>query len=252
MKFTPTLLVFLAAPLLLGVEGKADAQNKAPCGLTYAPFAKGNTWTYEFMVPPGVEEKAGLKVNAPDQIKITVEDVVSEKGLTTITLKEAYRKVNQTVTLTCSKAGLQIPPQSFFFNGEPGGARGIDLSNLEMKGQHSFPKGNLKAGLSLFTEIKGDVVRASTHKDVKHPNARIEMERQLNVGGREEVVTNTETFKATGVEVKISGRVFIESNEGKERNMPAMKSLMWFAKNVGLVRVYNRFGHGWQLLSKSL
>ena len=71
MKFTPTLLVFLAAPLLLGVEGKADAQNKAPCGLTYAPFAKGNTWTYEFMVPPGVEEKAGLKVNAPDQIKIT-------------------------------------------------------------------------------------------------------------------------------------------------------------------------------------
>lgn len=252
MKITSTLLALLVAPLLVGTVGnEALAGEKAPCGLTYSPFVKGTVWNYEYIVPPGVEEKAGLKVNAPDTISITVEEVLTEKGLTTITLKESYRKVDQKVVLSCSKSGLEIPPQSFFFNGEPGGARGVDLAELKMTGQKAFPKGNLKAGLSLFTEIKGNVVRKSSNKDVKHPNARIEMERQLNVGGTEEVVTNAETYKAIGVEIIVSGRVFIESGAGKERNMPAMKSLMWFAKNVGLVQVYNRFGHGWRLVTKT-
>lgn len=244
--FVATSFLFLGSSI-----GQADAKRapKSACGIKYLPMSVGDLWTYEFMVPPGVTESAGLKVDPPRMITLNVLDIKTEGKETQVTIVEQYRNVVQTMIFRCDKQGLRVPVKSFLFSGEPGGARGMTLDAPEIKGEF-YPSGALKKGSSLFVSLKSGLKPTSKEKDIALSGGRIEMERQLNIGGTSTVETPLGPLKATAVEIEISGRVYLDHTPDKANNMPAVKSKLWFAPGTGLIQVFNRFGHGWRLKSK--
>src|SRR5690606_30744189 len=123
-------------------------------------------------------------------------------------------------TLRCDKDGLEVPIQSFFFAGEPGGGQGMSISNLETKGELYPGRKGLSSGDSLYVTVKADVERTAGKSGAVHPKAKLEIERLLNVRGRERITTGAGDVRATRVEVVLSGRAAVEPELDKKVNMP--------------------------------
>ena len=238
-----------AGVLALLLAAPAHAQKAKPpkpaCGISYLPLAEGNWWSYEAVnQPPGGPEAA--------PVKIEVIKVVSEGGTDTITLKESYRGTDYEMTATCTKAGgLVLPPDSFFWASEPGGASMMVLENVEHKGS-SYPGKGLRSGDQWLEEFKADVVRtAADGSKVVHAPAKIELERLTTVlPGRAIVDTAVKTFTAMSLEFEMLGRGLVDekSQEIAVRN----KGAMWIDTKIGIVRAREISGREWQLLDTNL
>ena len=101
-------------------------------------------------------------------------------------MTESYRKVSVTHELTCTKESLQVPLDSFFFNGEPGGGIGIKLDKVERKGESFL----VKKGLSgdTFQELKALAARVPTEgSGAAIAPATLEVERKMTVRGKEPI-----------------------------------------------------------------
>ncbi len=254
-RIIPILLV-LVLPLLVSPP-TAEAQRRSrrskaaiACKMSYLPFAAGRSWTYQYVIPPGVEDlPGGLKAKIPETVTIKVKSVEAKSGAATITLQESYREVSQETILTCDAEGLVVPLQSFFFAGELPGALGMTTENVDTKGKIYPGSAGLKRGESMYVEIKADVIRASAEgTKVKHPAAKLEIERQITVGASQEVEVEHGIHKAAFVEVAISGRSSLAPMPDKKIALPEGNAQLWFASGVGLVRAYNRLGQGWELV----
>ena len=231
-------------------EAKAGAPAKPACGIAFLPLAEGTEWTYKYFVPENAEVPPGLHVNPPDTLSIKVDKVVPSADGATITVTETYRKVSVTHDLTCTKDNLQIPIDSFFFNGEPGGGLTIKVDKLDRKGETFLLKGGLKE--DTYQEFRAQATRVPTEgSGAAIPPATLEVERKMVVKGKEPTESDFGEHKsAIRVDIELTGRAALESQKDKPFNMPAVPSSMWFAPGVGVVRAESRMGWGWKLQSK--
>jgi len=251
----------LASPL--AAEGKKKKKDKeeepgkvgkpgAPaCGIAFLPLVEGTTWTYKYFVPENVDSAPALHVNSPETLTIHVDKVApGADGGSTITVTESYRKVSVTHDLTCTKDNLQVPIDSFFFNGEPGGGVGMKIDKVDRKGDSFLLKGGLKE--NTFQEFKAQVTRTPTEgSGAAIPPASLEVERKMTVKGKEPIDSEMGLHKTTiRVDIELTGRAALDTQKDKPLNMPAMPSTMWFAPGVGVVRAESRAGWGWKLMKK--
>lgn len=253
--FRASILALSAIALLSASPDRAEAKRKqkgkaAACNLSYLPFVEGMSWKYQYAIPPGVEARAGgLKAKVPDTFTIVVKSVEAKSAGATITLEESYRKVVRQTVLTCDSKGLRVPLESFYFAGELPGALGIQVENLEVEGAMYPGKAGLKRGESFYSDIKAQIVRtAGGDAKVEHPNASLEMERQITVGTRTDVEVEHGIHTAYPVEVALSGRAALAPTPDKQVALPDGIAMLWFAPKLGLVRSYNRLGQGWELV----
>ncbi len=252
----------LASPL--AAQGKKKKKDKeeaaaagevkpgvAACGIAFLPLVEGTTWTYKYFVPENVDVAPALHVNSPETLTIHVDKVApGADGGATITVTESYRKVSLTRELTCTKDNLQVPIDSFFFNGEPGGGIAMKIDKIDRKGETFLLKGGLKE--NTFQEFKAEVTRTPTEgSGAAIPAAALEVERKMTVRGKEPIDSEMGMHKNTiRVDIELTGRAALESQKDKPLNMPAMPSTMWFAPGVGVVRAESRAGWGWKLVKK--
>lgn len=234
-------LAVLAAPAAAQKKAK---KVKPACGINYLPLAEGNWWTYEPVNQPPAGPPAAT-------LRVEVTKVETEGKVTTITMKETYRGVDFDVVATCSKDGLILPPESFFFAGEPGGVANMTIENFTHKGI-SLPI-KLKGGVQLpLEEIKFDVTRVpAAGAKVTHDPAKVELERLVTVAsGQQMVDTAIQTYRATPVEFEIRGRGLVgeKSSEIAVRD----KGILWFTPLIGLARVREVNSREWQLIDSSL
>src|SRR5690606_4522242 len=117
------------------------------CRLTGMPMAAGTEWVYGPADSPN--KPSGQLPPKPKQATRVPIKVVSVKPSATpkqteITLEETTGDRTITTTLTCTKDAVVVPPESFFFAGEPGGGLQVTLDNIERTGSsYAFKAGKL-------------------------------------------------------------------------------------------------------------
>jgi hypothetical protein len=229
-------------------EAKAGKPGAPACGISFLPLVEGTEWTYKYFVPDGVEPPAGqLHTNPPETLTIKVDKVVPSGDGATITITESYRKVSVTHDLTCTKDALQIPIDSFFFNGEPGGGIGIKIDKVDRKGDSFMLKGGLKE--NTFQEFRAVATRVPTDKSgAAMPPASLEVERKMTVKGKSPTESDAGEHKtAIRVDIEITGRAALDTQKDKPLNMATISSSMWFQPGVGVVLVESPLAWGWRL-----
>lgn len=276
MPYDPTLMIGFGSRLAAGValaaavavlaspltaEGqkkkkKEDAAAGKPaapaCGIAFLPFVEGTEWTYKHFVPEGYEPPKGqLFVDAPPNLTVRVDKVTPTADGATITVTETYRKVTATRELTCTKDALEIPIDSFFFNGEPGGGIGIKIDKVDRKGDSFLLKGGLKE--NTFQEFRAVATRVPTEKSgAAIPPAALEVERKMTVKGKQPTESDLGEHKtAIRVDIELTGRAALDTQKDKPLNMATIPSSMWFQPGIGLVRAESpTLGWGWTLSAK--
>jgi hypothetical protein len=247
-------LIALAAAVA-ALPASADAQRKKKkskvkpaCGLKVLPFAEGTEWKYQYFVPEGVQLPPGVRVQDPPELLIKVSKVARSGAKTVIGLEESYRKVVVKTELECDAKGLTVPPDSFFFAGQPGGGLQMKLGKVERKAETNvFEKGALKG--EAFEELKTDATREpSPNSGAVLAPAKVEIERKMTVGAQKETVESGITsHKATRLTIQMTGRATLESTPDKPFNVPTLDVAMFFEPDVGVVQVRNSQGQGWKL-----
>jgi hypothetical protein len=241
-------IVLALCAAALTVSAAAHAQKtkkpKPACGIKHLPLAEGTSWVYEPVnQPPGGPPPANLRVE--------VLKVEKDGANTAITIKETYRDNEYEMVATCDKSGIVLPPESFFFAGEPGGTAMLELSNVKHKGS-SYPVRGLKSGDQWLEEFKADVKRViADGAAAEHGDAKVELERLVTVlPGKQVVSTGIQTYKATPVEFEVLGRGLVGE---KTQEIPVRdKGAIWFVNKIGVVRAREVSGREWQLIDSTL
>ena len=234
-------------------QGKKKAGAAAPCGLDFLPLVEGTEWTYEPFVPESAPDVPGLHTERPPSLTVKVTAVKESGSETHITVEESWRKVAVSTELVCTKDGLRVPPQSFFFAGEPGGGVGMELTDLKSTGGDTYAAGKKGLAGETYVEFKAQAVRTPAEgSGATIPPANLEVERKMVVRGRETTESSMGEHKAVKVQVQTTGRAALAAQKDKPFNMPAVDSLLWFAPGVGLVRAETSAGTGWKLTGHKL
>ena len=245
------LLAALAiAPATAGAQGKAKKKPavKPACGLRVLPMAPGVQWTYQYFVPEGVQLPPGVRIQDPPTMTVKVTKVEKSGDKTIISLEESYRKVVVNTQLECDKKGLIVPPESFFFAGQPGGGIQMTLGKIERTAETNvFAGGALKG--TAREDLKTSVTRIPSEGSgaVLTP-AKLEIERQMTVNPNKEVIeSGLKSHKANRLTIVMTGRSTLETTPDKPFNMPQLDVAMFFEPDVGVVQVRNSLGQGWKL-----
>ncbi|HVV81794.1 MAG TPA: hypothetical protein VHE35_01900 [Kofleriaceae bacterium] len=120
--------------------GKTPKAVKA-CGVTAIPLVVGNEWTYEPVAPPADralnDQQTKLTPVRPEKIDVKVTAIDTKDGVTTVTLHETIDDKEHDTSITCTPGGarFQIAMDAFWFAGEPGTTVGIELDDVQRKGQ---------------------------------------------------------------------------------------------------------------------
>lgn len=238
----------LAAPLAAQAQSQPKKKVKPACGLRMLPLAEGSQWTYNYYVPEGVQLPPGVRIQEPSSLTIKVVKVEKSGDKTLISLEESYRKIVVKTQLQCDKSGLVIPPDSFFFAGQPGGGLQMTVGPIERKAETNvFAGGGFKG--EAFEELKTKVTRLpSAGTGAVLVPASLELERKQAVSAiKESVETAKETVKATRLIINLTGRATLDSTPDKPLPMPQLDVAMYFLQDVGVVQVRNSLGQGWKL-----
>ena len=247
-------LVALASVCLLAAPSPASAKPGTPaCGANYLPFHEGQVFEYEWLAPEAISADGagprGPQADWPVNLKIAVMEIKGDKKKATIKLLETYRKRQINTVITCSEAGFRISPQSFFFTGEPGGGIGMTLSKFKQD-QPGLPgPRDFRAGQEYTSYITANVTR-KVSEGIEVPsvtNGKVEIDRTIAIGGKEKIETGLGEMRAFRISVELGGRAAVEPALDKWRELPTGAVTMWLVPGKGLVRVHNRFGHGWQI-----
>jgi hypothetical protein len=256
----------LAAVTALVQPAAAQPKPKAArpaCGITWLPMVEGREWVYTPTVSSDPEEltdeqqaaRDRAKKSAPKeaaQVTIKVLKVEESPAGATITLEETADKLVQQTTLKCTKDGYDIPPQSFFFAGEPGGGLQMKLDKIESSGV-GFPglKGFLPKKQKSKLTIKAEVTREPTaDSGAVLPPAKLEVELELENLGPSPLFWGPKGTAARGdnIEFELTGRASVPPALDKTFEIPlGSKGRFWFVPGLGMAQVANRLGH-WYLL----
>jgi hypothetical protein len=243
----------LAALVAPGSEGHALAQKKAggpkpkpACGLRNLPLFTGASWTY----------KSGV-----DEMKITVESVAPGKDAegkpaTVIKVDETYKNESLKLDYTCTdKEGLRVPPESFFFTGEPGGIYGDTVTITKHEDVWLHPDVEAITDSGWQEKIKADVTRADTGgRGAKHPDAKIEVERYVVVKGVDLVVLPLGQYNATKVQFELRSRAFIGEDKTEQIIDDKNPGALWMVKDLGVVQVEDNLKtrRTWELVATTV
>jgi hypothetical protein len=232
-------------------------KGKPACATRLLPLVIGNTWTY-ISAPPSVQldtkELAQLP-NQPKKVIITVKDVSTTAGISTVTLEEQSFLDDKTprvltTTVTCGPTKFDISYDSFFFAGEPGGSYGLEMTSFERKG-------------TTWGLVRGQVPDAKWREDVvinwKRVGAagsgKLEMEREFTPEERAEVTTPYAVMRAEPLAISVTGRVFVDGATAGADPYPLkapMIDRLWLVDGVGVVKAVNSFTHTYVLSEAKL
>jgi hypothetical protein len=258
---------------------KAGAKSVPACGAKILPLVEGNTWTYQ-AVPARdaiLPELAKLAPRPAQKVVITVKDVAAKGADTVVSLEEkityeivpenkekkkpaVMSEVVVSSTITCNKTKFEISPDSFFFAGEPGGFRNLELDKLERSKATSLKLVNGNIGDEPWEE---DIVAHFTRKpgkgsDAKLSAGKLEMERVFTPAQPEDIATrNGDHFrKAEKLQLITTGRITLDTPVSPNPTVQELpknwRTLMWLALDVGVVQTLNMYAHQYQLMEKTL
>jgi hypothetical protein len=251
-------LTCLAALIASLATAPADAKRKRKaaggepaCDASYFPFVEGQVMVYELI--PAEKEPVGPRAEWPSELKIEVKEIKRRGKSATITLVESFRKHSVETEITCSEAGFRISPHSFFFVGEAGGAIGMELQSFKQDQADLPGPMDFRTGQVWTVYIKAGVKRdVKAETKLETGDAKIEIDRQLRIGARELVETGLGDQRAYRLDVMLSGRAAIDPVIDKWVDLPTSNITLWLAPGLGVVRAMNRYGHGWELKSRTV
>jgi hypothetical protein len=282
----PMRISALALLLPIAASSTVDAAPKAAgkpaaaaCGARILPLVEGTTWTYE-SVPPRdaiLPELAKLAPRPAKTIKIVVKSVATKGADTVVSLEETntYEIVAENKekkkpavmadvvvnsTITCNKTKFEISPDSFFFAGEPGGFRNLELDKIERTKATSLKLVNGNIGDDAWEEdISAHFIRKpGKGADNKLSAGKIELERSFTPAQPEDVATRKGTHyrKAEKLQLITTGRITLDSPVSPTPKLQELPknwvTLMWLSLDIGVVQTLNMFAHQYQLTESSL
>jgi hypothetical protein len=277
-------LAALALPMALASTSvnaapKAGGPKQAACGAKILPLAEGNTWKYESVIPkePILPELARLAPRPAKTITIVVKSVKAQGADTVIELEETnvYEIVPENKekkkpavmadvvvksSIVCNKTKFEISPDSFFFAGEPGGYRNLELDKVTRTKATSLKLVNGNIGDDAWEEdISAHFVRKpGKGADVKLSAGKIEMERSFTPAQPEDVSTKVGTHfrKAEKLQLITTGRITFDepvSPNPVPQELPKnWRTLIWLALDTGVIQTLNMYAHQYQLVESTL
>lgn len=253
LRVLPLSLVSLAA-----MAAAASAQPTRPvkveraCGVSALPLSVGNSWTYEPVAPPPDRALSEAQMKStpwpPKKLVITVTKIETADGVTTVTLSEDLDGKAHDTTITCKPGGamFQASLDAFWFAGEPGQAYGIELSEVQRKGDTL----ELAAGklTPTIVEWHDDVLAKWKHVPTAKamPTFRsgtLDINRHWVLQVPEQVATKAGTWKAAKYGIEINTKVTIEPAPALPlKENPLQVNFFYIVDGVGVVQALNSFG----------
>lgn len=246
--------VEFSSPADLFVVKSAEAQRapRPACNLKAFPMVAGIEWVYEARAIPGraPPKQPPPKPVQPEKVTIKILTVTKEGPITTIELEESSDYGTVKTTLTCERDKLNVPMNSFFFAGEPGGGLNVEVTDVERTGNsYLFRLG--KVQIPEWTEeVKGKFTRTPPEgSKAMLFNGSFDLQRVVLIGLPEPVSTDLGDLSASPVQVDLRGSVTLDSTpEPYTFSVPANTiSKLWFAENLGVVQVFNPNSHLYML-----
>lgn len=253
----PALLLALAATAAAQPAGKAPAKPPRACGVSAIPLAPGNEWTYEPSPPPPdrtlTDAQVRLTPVQPKKLVIKVTGVETKDGVTTVSLSEDLDGKVHTTTVRCTPGGttFSISPEAFWFAGEPGTSFGLELSELDRKGQTL----NLAAGKITGLEWRDDLNAKWKHTPTgkatpKLRSGTVAVKRHWVVLPEEKVMGKSGEWKAIKLGLETLLEVTIEPPTAQPlKAPPLLVNFLWMVDGVGPVQVLNSYGQQYLLTS---
>jgi len=243
--FSLAVAVALSSLLSAGAGAKPTKAGAAPaaCNLKGIPLAVGNTWTY----------RSGAQTVIIKVLEVAPGKDLAGKPATVATLEEALGG-DQTIktAITCTpQMGMQIPLESFFFTGEPGGGIGTVFTITGRERATWLPDDQLIEGNGWIETIKADATRTDMGgAGMVHVPAKVEVERHVNVKGNEKIMIGLGEFNTQVVMFELRGRGVI----GEEKSEIPIKrpGQVWLQKGIGYIKIDDAFDKTWELVETNL
>lgn len=245
---------WLSVLLFAGVAA-AQTKPRAACGIKAFPLAVGNTWTFsQSTAPEAPDERRKLYIPAPyKDVSLTVSNIESVGNKTIVSLTETTDGKSIQTKLECSAAGVDISPDSMLASGAPGGALGIEVTNVVRKHPTWKVTGGALRGQWL------ESLTATWKRSLAYPKAAtggegtLELEHQYVVAPDEAILWGQDApamRMAHRVNIAVTGRVQT-GPEAKKQELPAANpNAIWFADGVGPVQfLNNNFYHQYTLVA---
>jgi hypothetical protein len=249
-----------------GDAAPAEAQRKPAvvraCNVSAIPLVVGNEWTYTPVEPP--EDRAlsdsqkKLTPVRPEKIVIKVSSIETQGGVTTVTLREDIDGKAHDTTITCTAGGarFQISMEAFWFAGEPGRSWGIELSEMERKGQSlALAGGKLNAAVpDWHDDIKAKWKHVPTAQ--AKPTMRsgtLDLVRHWVQLKDEPIATTLGAWTTKQFGLETQPTLTIEPPTEQPLRLPNMLvNVFWIADGVGPVQILNSYGVMFQLTAANL
>jgi len=252
-----------ASALLAGVapghalakpKAKAAGGPAAACGLRNLPLYSGASWTYK---------------SGPDEMKVAVLSVAPGKddagaAVTAIEVEETHtvggtKPVTTTLkaTWTCTeKSGLRVAPESFFFTGEAGAPQGSTLKITEHTDVWLHPDAEVIQDNGWQEKLKAEVTRTDLGGKgaVKHPDAKIEVERYVLVHPTDPVSVPAGQFGALKVTFELRARGLVGQEKIELMIDDKQPGIVWFVKDLGIVKIEDNLKtrRSWELVTTTV
>lgn len=251
---------------VVGAAAPAEAQRKPAvvraCNVSAIPLVVGNEWTYTPVEPPEdralTDAQKKLTPVRPEKIVIKVSSIETQGGVSTVTLREDIDGKQHDTTITCTAGGarFQIAMDSFWFAGEPGQAYGVELSEVERKGQSlALAGGKLNAGLADWhDDIKAKWKHVPTAQ--AKPTMRtgtLDLVRHYVKLPDEPIATTLGAWQTKKLGLETQPTLTIEPPTEQPLRLPNMLvNVFWIADGVGPVQILNSYGVMFQLTGANL
>jgi hypothetical protein len=253
---------------------KAGAKTPPACGVHLLPLAPGSMWRYTPVdAHVAIDDKIKRVAPAvPKQVVVTVKSVdTSKKDTTIVTLEEKLTYdltkdqkkpiIDERIvvsTIACSAKRFDISPDSFFFNGEPGGYLGITFDKLDRTKGTTLVLNN--TGVIGEAEWREDFSGHWTRTPSKGievnlgSGGKLELERRITPQPADKVQTPMGEFKTEKLGITTTGRVILDNkivpftpkpDDGCQFDacIPSgWISTVWIADGVGVVAAQNSYG----------
>ncbi len=251
----PALLAGLASTTVAQPKGAAPAKAPKACGVTAIPLVVGNEWTYEpIPLPPErtlSDAQIRLTPPQPKKLVIKVTGIETKEDVTTVTLNEDHDGRVQTSTIRCTAGGgtFSMNQEAFWFAGEPGKSYGIELEDIERKGQTLALSGGKIVALEWHDDLKAKWKRVATGKAApKFRKGTLEVirhwvvlpEEKLEIRMGEMAGQQLKTLKL-GLETTV--KVTIDPPPADPlKAPPLLVNFFWMLDGTGPIQIMNSYG----------
>ena len=241
--FSFAVAVALSLPAVAGAKPvKAGASGPTACNLKTLPLAVGNTWTY----------KSGAQQVVIKVLEVGPGKDLTGKPATVATLEEALNGVAIKTTFICTpQLGVQVPLESFFFSGEPGGGVGTVFTVTSRDRATWLPDEQVIDGNGWIEVVKADATRTDMGgAGTVHAPGKVEVERHINVKGNEKIMIGLGEFNAQHVVFELRGRGII--GEDKTEIPIKRPGQVYLQKGIGYIKMDDAFDKTWELMETNL